>query len=276
MSKYFRTPALICTLLALLAATAQAGSARLRVSDMPRATMTDADIEAEIQFGRTLAARILGRYPLYADPKIQRYVGLVGQRLAANCGRPGLSFAFAVIDSEERNAFATPGGYIFVTSGALKQMRDEAELAGVLGHEIGHVSARHMVKALNIHGVDRSAGAGLASLVGGATASVRGALQQSLARATEMLFQDGYAAADELEADELGLFLAALSGYDAGGLERFLRRVGSFEPGAATSPSHPLHAERMTLLAEGRRTLKVTDETAALRYGARFQEYARW
>jgi predicted Zn-dependent protease len=124
--------------------------------------------------------------------------------------------------------------------------------------------------------VDRSAGAGLASLVGGATASVRGALQQSLARATEILFQEGYAAAEELEADELGLFLAALSGYDPGGLERFLGRVGSFEPGAAASPSHPLHAKRMTALATGRRTLEVTDEAAARRYAARFQEHARW
>jgi predicted Zn-dependent protease len=265
---------LIVALLVLLTMPAWAGSARLRVSDMPRATTTDADIEAEIQFGRTLAARILGRYPLHASQALQRYVGLVGHRLAANCGRPELSFAFAVIDSEERNAFATPGGYIFVTSAALGQMRDEAELAGVLGHEIGHVSARHMVKAIGIRGVDRSAGAGLASLVGGATAGVRGALQQSLARATEMLFQEGYAAADELEADELGLLIAALSGYEAGGLERFLRRVGSFEPGAAASPSHPLHAKRMTLLAAGRRTLKVTDEAAAPRYTARFQEYA--
>jgi predicted Zn-dependent protease len=276
MSKYLRGAAVIFLFLASLTTTAQASSARLRVSDRPRASTTEADIEAEIQFGRTLAARILGRYRLYADAKIQRYVALVGHRLAAHCGRPALSFAFAVIDSEERNAFATPGGYIFVTSAAFKHMRDEAELAGVLGHEIGHVSARHMVKALEIRGVDRSAGAGLASLVGGATASVRGALQQTLARATEMLFQDGYAAADELEADELGLYLAALSGYDTGGLERFLRRVVSFEPGAVASSSHPQHAKRMTWLAERRRSLKVTDDAAALRHAARFHEYARW
>jgi beta-barrel assembly-enhancing protease len=276
MTRYFWVAAAAVVLLLSLILTAQAGTARLRVSDMPKGATTQADIEAEIQFGRTLAARILGRYPLHANQKLQRYVGMVGQRLAASCGRPELPFAFAVIDSEERNAFATPGGYIFVTSAALEQMRDEAELAGVLGHEIGHVSARHMVKALHIRGVDRSAGAGLASLVGGATASVRGALQQSLARATEMLFQEGYAAAEELEADELGLFLAALSGYDAGGLERFLGRVGSFEPGAAASPSHPLHAKRMTALATGRRTLEVTDEAAARRYAARFQEHARW
>jgi predicted Zn-dependent protease len=239
-------------------------------------TTSEADIKAEIQFGRNLAARILGRHPLHANKTLQRYVALVGQRLAANCGRPELSFAFAVIDSEEKNAFATPGGYIFITSGALQQMRDEAELAGVLGHEIGHVSARHMVKALDIRGVDRSAGAGLASLVGGATASVRGALQQSLARATELLFQSGYAANDELEADETGLLLAALSGYDAGGLARFLRRVGSFEPGAAASSTHPLHAKRMKLLSAERRSLKVAAEGAAPSHSARFREYVQW
>jgi beta-barrel assembly-enhancing protease len=274
MSRPPQVAVVIFFLLLSLATKAQAGSARLRVSDMPHVTTTQADIEAEIQFGRTLAARVLGRYPLSENQKLQRYVALVGHRLAAECGRPELSFAFAVIDSEEQNAFATPGGYIFVTSGAVRQMRDEAELAGVLGHEIGHVSGRHMVKALNIHGVDRSAGAGLASLVGGATASVRTALQQSLARATEILFQRGYAAADELDADQTGLLLTALSGYDTGGLERFLSRVHHFEPGAGASPTHPLHAKRMRLLAEGRRSLKAPDDTRTRSYASRFEAYA--
>jgi predicted Zn-dependent protease len=202
-------------------------------------------------------------------------VALVGHRLAANCGRPELSFAFAVIESEEINAFATAGGYIFITSGAMGQMVDEAELAGVLGHEIGHVNARHMVKALDIRGADRSTGAGLASLVGGATASVRGALQQSLAQATDMLFRKGYKAAEELEADETGLLLAALSGYDAEGLGRFLQRVGSFEPGSAASATHPLHGERLKALIAGQRALKLTDRAASRRHANRFQNHVR-
>jgi predicted Zn-dependent protease len=265
-----------CLVLLLSIAGAHAGSARLRVSDKPRLANTEADIQAEIQFGRDLAARILGRYPLHADRRLQRYVALVGHRLAASSGRPELAFAFAVIDSEGVNAFATPGGYIFITRGALRRMGDEAELAGVLGHEIGHVSARHMVKALDIRGGDPAAGAGLASLVGGATGSLRGALQHSLERATEILFQRGYRAAEELEADETGLLLAALNGYDAEGLGRFLQRVGSFEPGAARSATHPLHQERLEALEQGRLALRVAgDRTTAGRYAARFRDHVR-
>jgi predicted Zn-dependent protease len=266
--------AVILVLLVSLTTVAQARTARVRVSDKPRHVGSAADIEAEVQFGRTLAARILGRYPLHASLPLQQYVALVGHRLAASCGRPELAFAFAVIDSSEINAFATPGGYVFITSAAMGQMHDEAELAGVLGHEIGHVSARHMVKALDIRGADRSAGAGLASLVGGATASVRGALRRSLAHATDMLLRKGYKAAEELEADETGRFLAALSGYDPGGLGRFLERVGSFEPGTAASASatHPRQKERLKALAAGQEGLKVADRAALKRYRHRFQD----
>lgn len=262
-------------LLALLATTAQAGSARLRVSDTAQLGGTQADIDAEVQFGRTLAARILGRYPLHKDKLLQAYVALVGHRLAAKCGRPELDFAFGVIESEEINAFATPGGYIFITRGALAKMRDEAELAGVLGHEIGHINARHMVKAFDIRGADTSAGAGLASLIGGATGSLRGALQQSLARATDILFHSGYQADEELDADQAGLYLAVLCGYDGGGLGRFLSRVGGFEAGAARSATHPLHGARLKALGEGQAALMVSDQARSGRYGGRFETHVR-
>lgn len=266
--------AAMVALLVPIATVTQAGSARLRVSDKPRLVGSAADIQAEIQFGRTLAARILGRYPLHPNRSLQRYVALVGHRLAASSGRPELSFAFAVIESAEINAFATPGGYIFITSGAMAQMQDEAELAGVLGHEIGHVSARHMVKALDIRGADHSAGAGLASLVGGATASFRSALDQSLAKATEMLFKQGYKSAEELEADETGLLLATLNGYEPQGLGRFLERVGRFEPGVSTSATHPLHGERLKALTAAQVTLNVTNRALYARHTKRFQNHS--
>lgn len=275
MNRGIHTAAVTLTILALLTTTAQAGSSRLRVSDTSQLGGTQADIDAEVQFGRTLAARILGRYPLHKDKLLQQYVALVGHRLAANCGRPELKFAFGVIESEEVNAFAAPGGYIFITRGALAKMRDEAELASVLGHEIGHINARHMVKAFDIRGTDTSAGAGLASLIGGTTASFRGALQQSLARATDILFRSGYQADEELDADQAGLYLAVLSGYDAGGLSRFLSRVGGFEAGAARSATHPLHRARLKALAEGQKTLMVSDQVTSGRYTGRFETHVR-
>ena len=105
------------------------------------------DIQAEVAFGREIAARILGREPLRDNAELARYVTLIGQALALNSGRSELSFYFAVLDSEQVNAYSTPGGYVFVTRGALKQMRDEAELAAVLAHEIAHVQLRHIINA---------------------------------------------------------------------------------------------------------------------------------
>jgi predicted Zn-dependent protease len=131
-----------------------------------------------------------------------------------------------------------------------------------------------MVKALDIRGADRSAGAGLASLVGGATASLRSALGQSLAKATEMLFKQGYKSAEELEADETGLILATLSGYDPQGLGRFLERVGRFEPGVSTSATHPLHGERLRALTAAEATLNVRNRALYARHTERFQNNA--
>lgn len=275
MNRRILTLAVTLALLVLLTTAAEAGSARLRISDSSHFGSTQADIDAEVQFGRTLAARILGRYPLHEDRLLQQYVALVGHRLVANCGRPELNFAFGVIKSEEINAFAAPGGYIFITRGALSQMKDEAELAGVLGHEIGHINARHMVKAFDIRGTDTSAGAGLASLIGGTTASLRGALQQSLARATDILFRSGYQASEELDADQTGLYLAVLSGYDAGGLGRFLNRVGGFEAGASRSTTHPLHGARLKALGEGQKAPVVSGQARSRRYTGRFEAHAQ-
>ncbi len=276
MNRSIHTVAGTLALIVLMTTAVEAGSARLRVSDTAHLGSTQSDIDAEVQFGRTLAARILGRYPLHEDKLLQEYVALIGHHLAASCGRPELNFAFGVIKSEEINAFAAPGGYIFITSGALSQMKDEAELAGVLGHEIGHINARHMVKAFDIRGTDASAGAGLASLIGGTTASLRGALQQSLARATDILFHSGYQAKEELDADQTGLYLAVLSGYDAGGLGRFLTRVGGFEAGASRSSTHPLHGARLKALGEGQKTLiAASDQARSRRYTSRFEVHLR-
>ena len=102
-----------------------------------------ADVKAEIEFGRGVAARILARYPPYNDPKLTRYVNLVGGGLAALSGRPELHYHFAILNTDDINAYSTPGGYVFVTLGALKLMHDESELAGVMAHETAHVALRH-------------------------------------------------------------------------------------------------------------------------------------
>ena len=97
----------------------------------------------EINTGRQYHQQILQQYQVYNDPKLQNYVNDIGQRLAKSSHRSHLDYTFTVLDSPEVNAFALPGGYIYVTRGIMAYMTKEAHLAGVLGHEIGHVTGHH-------------------------------------------------------------------------------------------------------------------------------------
>ena len=107
------------------------------------ALLSEAD---ELRLGQENDAAVRKQYGVYANARLRAYVQLVGERLAANSHRPQLQYRFAVLDSPEVNAFALPGGYIYVTRGILAHLNSEAELAAVLGHEIGHVTARHAVR----------------------------------------------------------------------------------------------------------------------------------
>jgi len=196
-----------------------------------RASVTDevvaSDIEEEVRFGREVAARIIGRYGLYENDKIMKYVNLVGAVVSQNTNRPELNFHFAVLNTEEINAYAAPGGFVLVTRGALLKMRDEAELAGVLAHEIGHIVEKHVVKELNIKGSDESSAAGLATLIGGSSQSARTAFAQSVDKALDVLFKDGYSRADETQADRDAVLFSAFAGYDPAGLIHLFERLNT-------------------------------------------------
>ncbi len=240
-----------------------AGEFRKRVSAIATDYSNVSDVEAEIRFGRELAARILGNYGLFDNKKISTYVNLVGKGMALYAGRPELEFHFAVLDSDEINAFATPGGYIFITRGALMKMDNEAQLAAVLGHEIAHVVKRHVVNELNIKGDEGSAIGGMANLIGGATASFRVALEQALDQAANILFNRGYKIADEIEADTVGVLLASMAGYDPSALGQFLAVAKAFEKEDATyKGEHPMQKVRLkeignTLEANGLQHVKM-------------------
>ncbi|NQD94203.1 M48 family metalloprotease, partial [Pseudomonas sp. CrR25] len=100
----------------------------------------------ELDLGRRYSQEILKQYPRYADEKLQAYVQQVGERVARHSHRSQLEYRFTVVDSPEINAFALPGGYIYIHRGLLAYLSSEAELAAVLGHEVGHVTARHSVQ----------------------------------------------------------------------------------------------------------------------------------
>jgi len=228
-----------------------AGDARRRISTIATEYSDLSDIEAEIVFGRELSARILGNYRLLDDEKIHRYVNLVGKAVALYAGRPEIRYHFGVLDTDEINAFAVPGGYIFITRGALIKMDNEAQLAAVLAHEIAHIVKRHVVKELNIKGDEGSAVGGIASLIGGATGSFRVALEQTLDDAADILFNRGYKVKDEIEADEIGVLLASVAGYDPSALKEFLNNVKSFEKEDKTyKGEHPIFEVRMREINE--------------------------
>ena len=101
------------------------------------------DERSEIAEGRKAHEQVLQEFGAYANPRLQAYVNELGQRLAKQSHRKNLEWHFTVLDSPEINAFALPGGYVYVTRGLMAYMESEADLAGVIGHEIGHVTARH-------------------------------------------------------------------------------------------------------------------------------------
>lgn len=161
----------------------------------------------EIELGQRYSQEVLKQYPRYPDEKLQAYVQQVGERVARHGHRSQLQYRFTVIDSPDINAFAVPGGHIYIHRGLMAYLGSEAELAAVLGHEVGHVTARHSVRqqsqstAWNILGQAVAVGTGV---------GVAGDLTNALGGA----FVSGYGRDMELEADGLGAQYLARSGYD--------------------------------------------------------------
>ena len=125
-----RTLTLVAALLLAVPGLAPAVEENFRQRTSMGDVVTTTDIAAEIEFGREVAARILGRYSVYDKPALIKYVNLVGLSLAQNTNRPELEFHFSILNSSDINAYAAPGGYVFITKGALELMKDESELAG--------------------------------------------------------------------------------------------------------------------------------------------------
>ena len=206
------------------------------------------DQKEEIAIGDDTAARLLGAAPLANDAKLQQYVNRVGRWLASQTERPDLPWQFGVLDAPELNAFAVPGGTIFVTRGLLEHMKSEAELAGVLAHEIGHVLKKHHLKAIQKSAQTALAGEGLNLALKDRAPAVRDKL---ISAGTEM-YSRGLDKSDELEADRLGVVIAARGGYDAFGLPAVLQTLQGMNPQdsglALMFKTHPAPAERLDAL----------------------------
>ncbi len=166
--------------------------------------------QQEIQQGAQAHKEVLQQYGLVDDPKLQAYVARVGKGLAAKSHRPGLDWHFTVVDSPEVNAFALPGGYIYITRGIMGYLNSEAELAGVVGHEIGHVTARHGVRQQSTATVVGFGAIVGSILVPGMNSQAGASLLQNLSQALVA----GYGRDHELEADRLGAEYLAKTGYN--------------------------------------------------------------
>jgi predicted Zn-dependent protease len=226
----------------------------------------------EIQIGQGMTETLLGARPLYDDRELQRYVNQVGLWVALQSERPNLPWHFGITDSDHINAFAVPGGYIIVTKGMLKQLRNEAELAGVLGHEISHVTQRHHLKALR-----KTAFASLlAEGAAGATQGKQAELVKSLAAPTRELYTRGLDKSDEFEADRMGVVLAARAGYDPYGLPAVLTTLASADPKdtflTLLYKTHPLPQARIDKIAPGMLTL---DAIKGPQNATRFLQYTK-
>ena len=223
--------------------------------------------EKEIGFG--IAATMAGRYPLLQDAALNDYVSLVGAAVAQQSIRSGeIEFRFGVLDTDDVNAFAAPGGYIFVTRGALALMQSEAELAGVLAHEVAHVDEKHVLDDIRKSDVMSTATD---------EAQVSGPLLDAISGAGASLLFAGLSREAEEEADSLGMLYASAVGYRPDGMMQFLDHLSAAitasqaaGTGGGWTSSHQAPAERIAkiqadIAALGLRADAGVDATARFR-----------
>jgi predicted Zn-dependent protease len=219
----------------------------------------------EIELGKNADPDIRWHFGgVYSDDELSAYINSVGQRVAAVSYRGGITYHFTVVDSSIANAFALPGGYIYITRGLLSMMDNEAQLAAVLGHEVGHVSARHGMKRLeSLLGVNLIASLADYLIFGsGDHQTERGTVKVlgNVALATVSL---GYSRKDEYQADELGTTYSLNAGYDSEGmiqLLEILKNMHDREPSSVEEffMSHPRSSARIE--AVKKQIAKLPDE----------------
>jgi predicted Zn-dependent protease len=204
----------------------------------------------ELELGRKSHAQFEKQFGgLYPDSRVQQYVNSVGQTVAHYAGRPNLDWQFAVVNSDTPNAFAVPGGYIYITRGLLFRLNNEAELAGVLGHESGHIALRHSVKQ-----IERAQTAqGLSAVAGivGAFFGIGGVgdVTQIVASLTLMK----YSRDQEKQADLSGLKYVTEAGYNPRGMVEVMQVLQTAGGGSKKSPdflsTHPNPGNRIEYLS---------------------------
>jgi predicted Zn-dependent protease len=205
----------------------------------------------ERAIGEGVSGKLIDRFGVYQDAAVTKYVSLVGLVVAQGSSRPNLDWKFIVLDTEGVNAYAAPGGIVHITKGALGLIRSESELAGVLGHELTHITAKHTVRAIQKAKMIDASSDAAGSKAGGLT----GAVVNKLVDASyEMVFENKFDRDDESEADKVGITLANKAGYAPKGLSDFLTHLAARNKGVAQPnglfASHPQLNERIDRIAK--------------------------
>lgn len=224
----------------------------------------------ERAIGEAVGAKLVARFGIYQDPAVAKYVSLVGTVLAQASSRPALDWKFIVLDTEGVNAYAAPGGLIYITKGALGLFKTEAQLAGVLGHEITHITARHTVRAIQKSKIIDAGTDAAAAQRGGLSGAVLNRLSDA---SYDMIFENKFDRGDETESDKVGVTLAHKAGYAPQGMAEFLtslseRNKSAKEPNGLFA-SHPMMKDRLNALTTTIKNGKLTSTaTGKSRYAS--------
>ena len=224
----------------------------------------------ERKLGEQVSLQLRQQFGVFQDREVARYVSLVGKVLALGSSRPALDWQFIVLDTDGVNAFAAPGGIVHVTRGALGLIKNEAELAGVLGHEITHVTAKHTVRSIQKNKLVTLT----AEEVGGSSGLSQSVLTRLAEAAYKNVINNAFDRDDEIEADTVGIALANKAGYAPGALSAVLQRLQdrnrSQEQPNGMFASHPLIKDRIANIA---RVAKEQKLTASAAVPARYAKY---
>ncbi len=203
----------------------------------------------EIAVGRQIAGNLLGASPLVKNNALQKYVNSVGRWVANQSERPDLEWHFGVIDSSDVNAFSIPGGYIFVTQGLYRLLENEAQLAGVLAHEVAHIVRKHHYRVIQQASVVDFGSKLLSQKIG----QDNELIQRLIGSGAEVVAR-GLDKNAEYEADRMGVVLSARSGYDQYALAEVLQQMGHYSQEDDSIKllfkTHPLPDDRLSHLDE--------------------------
>jgi beta-barrel assembly-enhancing protease len=214
------------------------------------------ELRDEVTIGREMAAKLCGTFGVWSENQdLEKYIQLLGTSIAKKIGRTEITYYFAILETDEVNAFASPGGYIFITTGLLKHVENEGELVGVLAHEIAHINHKHMFKDIAPKR-DVSATESLMKIASKGKSELAAAMSKAVNEGLSKLLEKGIQPEKEFEADTSALEYMAVVGYNPIAYQNFLKRLATSlnqhkssegnNPPASISKTHPSFESRVS------------------------------